>query len=129
MLLGAQIGTGDAFGAVQIDHLTKLTQIVELTFPVATNSEDVDVVTTDIVNLLTFVLLDNNLIGQTGGTNSLYAFHERLFHINLATGIVETIGSDAYYQIVAKGFSTFQQFDMTIVEVVIGNFAPKYNQL
>ena len=64
--LRTELCAGDTLGAWQIDHLAVLIQVVELSLPVGPDSEDIDIILLDIVDLLTYIVFDDDLIGISG---------------------------------------------------------------
>ena len=66
-------GGRDVLGTRKIDHLAVFAEVVEMAFPVGADRENVYIVLLDVVNLLSDVVLDNDLIGQSCGFDSFDA--------------------------------------------------------
>ena len=62
-----------------------------MTFPVGTDSKDIDAQPLDVVYFLTLIFLDDYLIGQSGPLHIVDAFHERLLHIQFPSCPVERV--------------------------------------
>ena len=115
LLLAAYLGARHSVGALEVYHTTIVVEIVELALPVGSYGEYVDTKPLDVVYLLTLVLLNNNLVGKSGGLHSLNSLHKRLLHVNLATLAVERVGRHSNDEIVAKSLGSLQQSDVSIM--------------
>jgi hypothetical protein len=117
-VLVAQLGARDALGALEVDDLAVVLQVVELAQPVGTDREDVDVVPLDVVDLLALVLLDDHLIGEAALLDILDPVHEALLDVQLAAGVVEVLGGDGDDQVVAEGAGAFEEASVPVMEQV-----------
>lgn len=71
--------------------------------PVGADSEDVDIVFEDIINLLTHIVLDDNLVYKARSLNSLDTLQDIVANIELTTLPVEAIIRNAHDKVVAQG--------------------------
>ena len=102
MLLIADLGAGDAFGALQIHHVAVFLQIVKSAHPVRSDGEDVHTFLDDVINLLPLVFLHQDLVCQAGGAHALDALGHRLLNVQFATVIVVALAGNAHDQVVAQ---------------------------
>lgn len=65
-LFRAEHRTGDVLGSLEVDDLAMVFQIVELSFPVGADRENVDMVLLDVAEFLAYGFLDDNLVGEAG---------------------------------------------------------------
>ena len=117
--LGTELGAGDTLGAGQIDDLAIFFQIVEMALPVAADGEDVDIVFLDVVDLLTEIVFDDNLIGITGGPDGFDALKHVVTDVELAALAVETVVGDTDNQVVAQGFGAPQKIEVPLMEQIV----------
>ena len=59
--------------------------------PVRANGKHVDTQALDIVDLLTFILFDDNLVGNASSPNALNTFAKGLRNIYFAAHLIKTI--------------------------------------
>ena len=117
-VLVAQLGAGDALGALEVDDLAVVLEVVELAQPVRADREDVDLVLLDVVDLLAFVLLDDHLVGEAAVLHVLDAIHQALLDVQLAAGVVEVLGRDRDDQVVTQGAGALEEASVPVVEQV-----------
>ena len=118
-LLLAELGGGDALRAGQIDHLAVLAEVVEMAFPVGAHGEDVDIVLLDVVDFLTHIVLDDDLIGQARGPDGLNALEHVVADVELATLAIEIVVGDSHDEVVAQRLRPPQQVDVALVQQVV----------
>jgi len=116
----AQLGAGDALGAIQVDDLAVFGEVVELAQPVRADREDVDAQPLDVVDLLALVLLDDHFVDQSGGFDIADALERALPDVHLAAAVVVLLGRDPDDQVITKCLCAFQQPQVTFVEQVEG---------
>ena len=80
--------------------------------------EDVHIILTNIINLLTFILLNYYFICNPGSTYSLYAFHQRLLHINLTTCLIEVIRCNTYNKVITQILCSLQEVIMSLMKEI-----------
>ena len=119
-LLRSEHRAGNALGARQIDHLAVFVEIVELADPVRAHREDIHVVAPDIVDLLAFVFLHDDLVRQARGLDGGDALDKRLLVVDLPSGFVIVVARDADDQIIAERLRPLQKPDMAVVQQVVG---------
>ena len=111
---------GHTFSARQIDHLAILLKVVELSFPVRTDREDIHVVPDDIADLLPVEFLEDDLVRIAAVPDGLDPGHEAVVGVDLAPLDVEIVGRDTDYQIISKFFRPSQEVCVTLMEKVEG---------
>src|SRR3712207_2558745 len=117
--LAPYLGARDAFGALKINHFAELSQVIELASPVGTHRKDVDTVALDVVDFLSFVLLDDDFVGQSGSPHGLDTLHQRLLNVDFAPFPVESVGRDTHDQIVTQGLCPLEQTLVAAVKQVV----------
>ena len=113
---------GNAFGAREIDHLAELVEIIKLSDPIGSDRKDIDVISSDIVDLLPFIFLDNNLVRKSCCLNGSNTFDERLLVIDFPSGFVIVVACNADDQIVAKRLCPFQKANMPVMLSITHRF-------
>ena len=116
-----QHGRGNPFCARQIDHLTELVEVVELPLPVGADGEDIDVIFLYVVNLLTYIIFDDDLVGQSCRLDGLHSFQYVVAYVEFAAVTVEAVVGDTHDEVVAQCLGTAQQIDMTLVQQVVSS--------
>ena len=106
---------------LQIDHLTQFLQIVKSPNPVRTDGKDIHAHFLDIFLLLPLMVLDDDLIRQTGPADIFHSLQNRIHHIQLSPLQVIILGGHPDDQIVPQRFRSFQQVTMPFMEQIIGS--------
>ena len=80
----------------QINDLTELFQIVKLTFPVRTYSENIHIILLDIINFLSYIVFNNDLIGIASSFNCFYTLQDIIADIQLSSITIKTVVGDTH---------------------------------
>ena len=110
---------GNPFSAGQIDDFAKLLQVVEIPFPVRPDGKDVHAVFSDIVNFLTLVFLDDDLVGIARGPDRFDALHQVVIGVHLTPFQVELVGGDTHDEPVAEFLGPPEQVDVSLMQQVV----------
>lgn len=103
----------------QIDYLTELIEIIEFAFPIRPYGKNIDIVTLDVVDLLPYVIFDDDLIRIARLAYGLHALQYVIAHIEFSAFPVETIARDPDDQVVAQFFGPSQKIDMPLVQQIV----------
>ena len=109
---------GNPLRAGQIDHTAVIVEIVELSYPIRTDGENIHLIFPDIINLLSFVLLHNHHIGDA---ERFYRFHpldQRLLNVDLPARFIKVIRSNPDYKVIAQRFRALQKPYVTVMQQV-----------
>ena len=106
--IGPQLRARNALRPVQIHNLAELGKIIEVATPVGPDGKHVNVEPLDVVNLLTFIFLDDNLIRKTRFTNVLDSLRQRLGYVDFSTHLVETVGRHTDDKVIAQRLRPLQ---------------------
>ena len=104
------------FRSRQIDYLTEFFQIVELTFPVRSDSKDINFIFLYIINLLTDIIFNDDFVCQTCCPDCIYALQHIILHIQLSPLAVKVVVGHTYYQVVTQRFRPSQKVDMSLMQ-------------
>ena len=110
---------GNALGARKIDYLAILIEIIKLSDPIGSDRENIDIISSDIVDLLSFIFLNDDLVRKTGRFDCGNTFNEGLLVVDLPSGFVIVVACDADDQIVAERLCPFQKANMPVMQQVI----------
>ena len=94
-------GTAYAFGAWEIHYLCKFVKVIELAFPVGSDGEDVYVVFLDVVDLLSYIVFDDDFVGIACCLDGFYPLEDVVAYVELSTATVEGVGGHAYDEVIA----------------------------
>ena len=111
----ADLGAGNALCAFQINHLAVFLQIIKGTDPVGTDRKDIHAQTADIIDLLSFVFLDDDFIRESGAADAFNTLRQGLFDVDFTAGTVKVLGRYADDQVVSQRFCAFQKPYMPLV--------------
>lgn len=114
-----KLSTRDAFCSRKIDYLAVLVQIVELPYPVRADGEDIDIVFLDIINLLAYIVLDDDFVSITRRLHGLNAFQDIVPGVEFPTSLVERVTRNPYDQVITQLFRPPQQVDMPLMQQVV----------
>ena len=81
----AQLCTGNILGTFQVNDVTVILQIVKFTSPVRSNDKNINVIFDNIVNFLTLVFLNNDLICQSCPSDIFNSFDQTVSDVQLPT--------------------------------------------
>ena len=62
-----------------------------MTAPIRTDSKDVDMISLDIVNLLSHILFNNNLVCEPCLSHILDSFHQRITYVQFSAVLIKGI--------------------------------------
>lgn len=120
-LLGllAELSAGDAFRTRKVDNLAILIQVIELPYPVRSDGEDIDIVLLDIINLLAYIVLDDDLVSISRRLHGLNALQDIVPGVEFPTSLVERVTRNPDDQVITQLFRPPQQVDMPLMQQVV----------
>ena len=83
-----------------------------MTLPIGPHGENVNSETSDVIDFLTFVLLDDNLISKASRSNALDSLIYGLTHVDFAPCLVKTISRHTNNEIVTKFLCSLKKPDV-----------------
>ena len=114
-----KLSTRNAFRTRKIDYLTILIQVVELPYPVRADGEDIDIVLLDIINLLAYIVLDDDFVSIPRRFHGLNAFQDIIPGVEFPTSLVERVTRNPDDQVITQLFRPPQQVDMPLMQQVV----------
>ena len=106
--IGPQLRARNTLSPVQVHNLAKLRKVIEVATPVRADGKYIDAKTLDVVDLLTFVFLDDDLIRKTRFTNVLDSLRQRLRYIDFPAHLVETVCRHTDDKVIAQRLRPLQ---------------------
>ena len=106
--IGPQLRARNTLSPVQVHNLAKLGKVIEVATPVRADGKYIDAKTLDVVDLLTFVFLDDDLIRKTRFTNVLDSLRQRLGYIDFPAHLIETVGRHTDDKVIAQRLRPLQ---------------------
>ncbi len=119
LCLLTKLSTRDAFRTREVDYLAVLVQVVELPYPVRADGEDIDIVFLDIINLLAYIVLDDDFVGIPRRLHGLNAFQDIVPGVEFPTSLVERVTRNPDDQVITQLFRPPQQVDMPLMQQVV----------
>ena len=114
----AQLCTGNILGTFQVNDVTVILQIVKFTSPVRSNDKNINVIFDNIVNFLTLVFLNNDLICQSCPSDIFNSFDQTVSDVQLPTFNIVALTGNADNEIISKGFCPFNNIIMTLMKQI-----------
>ena len=114
----ALLRRGDVGRPVKIHHPAVLVQVVELAAPVRALDENIHAVALDILDLLPEMVLDDDLVRETGPADIVNPGHNVIHEIQLAACLVEMLRRHPDDQIIAQRLRPLQQAVMPLMKQV-----------
>ena len=97
----------DTFRPWEIYYVTIFFEILEFAEPVSPNGKDINIVLQNIINFLTDILFDYDIISKSGSLNRLNTFKYVITYIKFAAVTIKTVGCNTNNQIISESLSSF----------------------
>ena len=112
--------TGNILGSWKISHFTIVLQIIEFPFPVRTDHQNVNIIFNNIVDLLSLIFLNNNLVCQPCPAHILDSLQQAVLYIQFSPLNIITLTGHTNDQIIAQLFCPFDNIVMTLMKKIKG---------
>ena len=89
-----------------------------MALPVGAYGKHVHAETHNVLNLLAYMVLQNNLIRIAGGPDSLDSRFDAVVSIGLSSGQVKFFGRYSYYEVISQSLCSSEQVDMPLMQKV-----------
>ena len=116
---GTKHSTTDTLGTRKINHLGKLIQVVKQSFPIRTDGKDVHIILLYVINLLTHIVLDDDLICITGSLNGFHTLQHVVAHIELTSSTIKGVACHTHDKVVTQLLCSSKEVNMTLMKQVV----------
>ena len=114
----AKLCTGNILGPFQINYITVVLKVIEFPSPVRSYHQDINIILNDVIDLLSLIFFNDDLICQPRPSHILDSLNEAVPHIEFAPLNVKALTCDTYDQIITKCFCSFDNIVVAFMKKI-----------
>ena len=112
------LAAGNILGPFQINYITVVLKVIEFPSPVRSYHQDINIILNDVIDLLSLIFFNDDLICQPRPSHILDSLNEAVPHIEFAPLNVKALTCDTYDQIITKCFCSFDNIVVAFMKKI-----------